>query len=94
MNYKDIKMKTINFEQNAPYFFNNIKDVLNQKEELRQSRKLFNLIRKHHSRKMVLAGYPKFYLRVDSFQLKYQNPCVLVARENPNGKVSINFLQE
>lgn len=88
-------MKKIEFEQKAPYYFNRVEVVFKKDGSLRQSKSLINIIKKNHSTKMVMAGIPKFYMRVDSGQMRqFGDITVLVATPDLKGGYKVEFLND
>jgi hypothetical protein len=87
-------MKTSEFNSKVPYYFEDLTVVFKQDGSLRQSKKLVNIIKKHHSTKMVTSGIPKFYMRVDSAQMKqFGNVVVMIAVPDLKGGYTVKFLE-
>lgn len=88
-------MKTSEFNSKAPYYFEDLTVVFKKDGSLRQSKKLVNIIKKNHSTKMVMSGMPKFYMRVDSAQMKqFGNVVVMVAVPDLKGSYTVKFLED
>lgn len=88
-------MKTSEFNSKAPYYFEDLTVVFKKDGSLRQSKKLVNIIKKNHSTKMFMSGMPKFYMRVDSAQMKqFGNVVVMVAVPDLKGSYTVKFLEE
>ncbi len=88
-------MQKSEFNTKVPYFFKDIKDVLKKNGTLRQNKKLINIIKKNHSVKIIGCGIPKYYMRVDSFQMSRNTnePAVLVAVPDLKGGFNVKFLE-
>ena len=86
-------MKTVDFTQKAPFFFKDLSIVFKNDGSLRQCKSLINIIKKNHSAKIVMAGIPKFYMRVDSAQMRqFGSVTVLVATPDLEGGYKVSFL--
>lgn len=86
-------MKREDFNRKAPYYFKDISKVLRKDGTLRQSKKVVKLIKKHYSDKYVISGYPIYCLRVDHYQFKQFDPCVLCAVPDLKGGFEVKFME-
>jgi len=87
-------MRTLELNKKAPYFFNDISVAVKKNGELRQSKKLYNIVRNNFSDLGNNCTRNVYYLRVDSFQFRRKGTlCVIEAFITSAGRISIKFIE-
>ena len=86
LNYKKENYKI------TPFKFKRLSEVYKKDGKLRRSQKLLSIIKLNGVTEYDKNGKPKYYLKVDNFQLNILFTTILVGYKTPGGKPIIKFL--